>query len=268
MALLDRYRYNLEDVIRERTEALDEERRRNESLLLQLLPRSVAECLKNGKPVEAEHYSAVTIYFSDIAGFTALSSKSTPMQVVDMLNDLYTIFDTIISEFDVYKVETIGDAYMYVSGLPEVNGNNHAGEVCAAALGLLSSITTFKIRHCPDEKLQLRIGIHTGPVVTGVVGVKMPRYCLFGDTVLRASKMESTGEPMKIQVSETTNKILEHLHGYETQFRKSINPDKDPGMNTFWLLGYDKAMRDKRMIKEAEKWPHLEPIANKLLHQQ
>ena len=147
-----------------------------------------------GKPVPPESFECVTIYFSDIVGFTTISAYSSPIEVVQLLNDLYTMFDEIVTYHDVYKVETIGDAYMVVSGLPLKNGNKHAGEISNMALDLLHNCGKFKIKHFPGVPLRLRIGIHSGPCVTGVVGLKMPRYCLFGDTVNTASRMESSSE--------------------------------------------------------------------------
>lgn len=178
MAMMEKYANNLEQLVDERTDQLQEEKKKTEALLLEMLPRPVAEQLKRGNKVEAESYDMVTIYFSDIVGFTTMSAESTPLQVVDFLNDLYTCFDSIIGNYDVYKVETIGDAYMVCSGLPIRNGDIHAGEIASMSLHLLEAIREFKIRHRPNDTLKLRIGMHSGPVCAGVVGLKMPRYCL------------------------------------------------------------------------------------------
>ncbi|XP_046579704.1 uncharacterized protein LOC124287252 [Haliotis rubra] len=194
--------------LREKTRDLDKERRRSQTLLYELLPVTVAKKMINQEPIEPESYGNVTIYFSDIVGFTVISSKSSPMQVVDMLNMLYQAFDKQLELYDVYKVETIGDAYMVVSGLPVRNGERHASEIACLALDLLDTISRLTIPHLPEESLRLRIGLNSGPVVAGVVGTKMPRYCLFGDTVNTASRMESTSLPLHIQITESTQKSI------------------------------------------------------------
>ncbi|EMP26968.1 Atrial natriuretic peptide receptor 2 [Chelonia mydas] len=265
LSRMEQYANNLEKLVEERTQAYLEEKRKAENLLYQpvsgrsecpaqdperalargkaggahakLRQGSVAEQLKRGETVRAEAFDSVTIYFSDIVGFTALSAESTPMQVVTLLNDLYTCFDAIIDNFDVYKVETIGDAYMVVSGLPVRNGKLHANEIVRMALALLEAVKTFKIRHRPNDQLRLRIGIHTGPVCAGVVGLKMPRYCLFGDTVNTASRMESNGQALKIHISSTTKEVLDEFGCFELELRGDVEMKGKGKMRTYWLLG-------------------------------
>ncbi|XP_016969279.1 atrial natriuretic peptide receptor 1 isoform X3 [Drosophila rhopaloa] len=234
---MELYANNLEELVEERTQDYHEEKKKCEKLLYQLLPQSVAAQLISGQPVVAETFDQVTIYFSDIVGFTAISAESTPMQVVQFLNDLYTCFDSIVENFDVYKVETIGDAYMVVSGLPIRNGNQHAREIARLALALLEAVHNFRIHHRPEDRLKLRIGLHTGACVAGVVGLKMPRYCLFGDTVNTASRMESNGEALKIHISETTKVALDEFGTFVTT-RRGFVPMKGKGeMLTYWLEG-------------------------------
>ncbi|KAJ8338274.1 hypothetical protein SKAU_G00372400 [Synaphobranchus kaupii] len=238
LRMLEQYSSNLEDLIRERTEELEVEKQKTEKLLTQMLPPSVAEALKVGCTVEPEYFDNVTLYFSDIVGFTTISANSEPIEVVDLLNDLYTLFDAIIGDHDVYKVETIGDAYMVASGLPVPNENRHAAEISNMALDILSAVGTFQMRHMPDVPVRIRIGLHSGPCVAGVVGLTMPRYCLFGDTVITASRMESTGMPSRIQISHSTVEILLQLKaGYQVQLRGRTEMKGKELEEIYWLIG-------------------------------
>nr|XP_040021139.1 atrial natriuretic peptide receptor 1-like [Gasterosteus aculeatus aculeatus] len=236
LSRMEQYANNLEELVEERTQAYHEEKRKAEALLYQILPHSVAEQLKRGETVQAEAFDSVTIYFSDIVGFTAIAAESTPMQVVTLLNDLYTCFDAIIDNFDVYKVETIGDAYMVVSGLPVRNGKLHGREIGRMALALLDAVRSFRTRHL-SEPLRLRIGLHSGPVCAGVVGLKMPRYCLFGDTVNTSSRMESSGEALKIHVSAATRDVLLEFNCFQLERRGDVELKGKGKMTTYWLLG-------------------------------
>ncbi|CAI2322869.1 unnamed protein product [Caenorhabditis sp. 36 PRJEB53466] len=234
---MEQYANNLEGLVEERTQEYLAEKKKVEDLLHQLLPPSVADQLISGQAVQAESYDCVTIYFSDIVGFTSLSSQSTPMQVVTLLNDLYLAFDGVVDNFKVYKVETIGDAYMVVSGLPE-RREDHANQIAQMSLSLLHKVKNFVIRHRPHEQLKLRIGMHSGSVVSGVVGSKMPRYCLFGDTVNTSSRMESNGLPLKIHVSQQTHDILMMEAGFKLELRGSVEMKGKGMQTTYWLRGY------------------------------
>uniref|UniRef100_A0A8C1I8Z1 Guanylate cyclase n=1 Tax=Cyprinus carpio TaxID=7962 RepID=A0A8C1I8Z1_CYPCA len=240
LRMLEQYSSNLEELIRERTEELEIEKQKTEKLLTQMLPTSVAEALKRGTTVEPEYFDSVSLYFSDIVGFTTISANSEPIEVVDLLNDLYTTFDAVIGDHDVYKVETIGDAYMVASGVPMPNGNRHAAEIANMALDILSAVGTFKMRHMPDVPVRIRIGLHTGSCVAGVVGLTMPRYCLFGDTVTTASRMESTGLPYRIHVHSSTVKVLMELKsGYKVELRARTELKGKGVEETYWLTGRD-----------------------------
>ncbi|KAM5273188.1 retinal guanylyl cyclase 1 [Ctenodactylus gundi] len=238
LRMLEQYSSNLEDLIRERTEELEQEKQKTDRLLTQMLPPSVAEALKMGTPVEPEYFEEVTLYFSDIVGFTTISAMSEPIEVVDLLNDLYTLFDAIIGSHDVYKVETIGDAYMVASGLPQRNGQRHAAEIANMSLDILSAVGTFRMRHMPEVPVRIRIGLHSGPCVAGVVGLTMPRYCLFGDTVNTASRMESTGLPYRIHVNMSTVRILRALdQGFQMELRGRTELKGKGAEDTYWLVG-------------------------------
>uniref|UniRef100_A0A8C0W2J7 Guanylate cyclase n=1 Tax=Castor canadensis TaxID=51338 RepID=A0A8C0W2J7_CASCN len=240
---LQLYSRNLEHLVEERTQLYKAERDRADRLNFMLLPRLVVKSLKEKGIVEPELYEEVTIYFSDIVGFTTICKYSTPMEVVDMLNDIYKSFDHIVDHHDVYKVETIGDAYVVASGLPKRNGNRHAVDISKMALDILSFIGTFELEHLPGLPVWIRIGVHSGPCAAGVVGIKMPRYCLFGDTVNTASRMESTGLPLRIHMSGSTIATLKRT---ECQFLYEVRGEtylKGRGTEmTYWLTG----MKDQK----------------------
>ncbi|KAK3559596.1 hypothetical protein QTP86_013563 [Hemibagrus guttatus] len=235
---LQMYSRNLEHLVEERTALYKAERDRADNLNFMLLPGPVVRALKETGIVEPELFDEVTIYFSDIVGFTTLCHYSTPMEVVDMLNDIYKNFDSILDHHDVYKVETIGDAYMVVSGLPRRNGDRHVMDICHMALDILSFMGTFELRHLPGLPVWIRIGVHSGPCAAGVVGLKMPRYCLFGDTVNTASRMESTGLPLRIHVSQSTINIIERADCKFEYKKRGETYLKGKGKETtYWLTG-------------------------------
>jgi len=184
-----------------------EEKAKSDKLLLNILPVRVANDLKEKGKTEPESFENVTVYFSDVVGFTNLSSHLDPKILIDELNDIFTAFDNIIEKYQCERVKTIGDAYLCVCGMPEENPN-HAENMMLAAIEI---IRYLRQRNTASEiQWRIRIGIHTGKVVGGVVGIKKYIYDVFGDTINTASRMESNSEPMRINVSEATYQILKN----------------------------------------------------------
>ncbi|KAG8507338.1 Guanylate cyclase soluble subunit beta-1, partial [Galemys pyrenaicus] len=198
--------------------ALEDEKKKTDTLLYSVLPPSVANELRHKRPVPAKRYDNVTILFSGIVGFNAFCSKHASgegaMKIVNLLNDLYTRFDTLTDSRKNPFVETVGDKYMTVSGLPEPC-IHHARSICHLALDMMEIAGQVQV---DGEPVQITIGIHTGEVVTGVIGQRMPRYCLFGNTVNLTSRTETTGEKGKINVSEYTYRCLMTPENSDPQF--------------------------------------------------
>ncbi|OQV20225.1 Atrial natriuretic peptide receptor 1 [Hypsibius exemplaris] len=209
---MEQYAADLEKKVAAQTQQFMKEKEKTEELLCQLLPRSIAAALTKGETVDPEQYDMVSIYYSDIVGFTTISAQGTAMDVVALLNSLYSLFDSIIENYDAYKVETIGDAYMIASGLPTRNGDQHGIAIAQTALAIVR-----------------------GPCVAGVVGMHMPRYCLFGDTVTVAQRLEWSGEPMKIQISTETKTLLQRTGNFVIRERGMTYLKEQGTMMTHWL---------------------------------
>ncbi|VDP14898.1 unnamed protein product [Heligmosomoides polygyrus] len=238
-SMLEEYTTTLELEVDERTKELAEEKKKADLLLGRMLPRQVAERLKLGQAIEPESFDSVTVFFSDVVKFTQLAAKCTPFQVVSLLNELYSNFDSIIEDHDVYKVESIGDGYLCVSGLPVRNGDAHIKQIVDMSLAFMAYVNKFRIRSLPRERVELRIGVNSGACVAGVVGLSMPRYCLFGDTVNTASRMESNGKAAHIHLSPSAHALLTSTFPsqYVTDRRGEVIIKGKGVMETFWLLG-------------------------------
>lgn len=202
---------------------LNIEKGKSEELLLNILPAEVADELKEKGFAESQLLDLVTVLFTDFKGFTALSELLSPQDLIKEINFCFSAFDHIMEKHNVEKIKTIGDAYMAAGGLPTAN-QTHAHDVVRAAC----DIQTFMLNHAEQKKaknepyFEIRIGVHTGPVVAGIVGVKKFQYDIWGDTVNTASRMESSGSVGMVNISEDTYEVVKDKKGFEFESRGRI----------------------------------------------
>jgi class 3 adenylate cyclase len=215
--------------IREQLEALEAEKKKSEALLLNVLPASIAERLKAEKRPIADGFQEVSVLFADIVGFTKLSERLTPQQLVERLNELFSAFDDLLDRLRLEKIKTIGDAYMVVGGLN--GGKDHALALAELGLDMLARIRELAASR--GEDFSVRVGIHTGPVVGGVIGKKKFIYDVWGDTVNVASRMESTGVPGAVQISQVTYAQIRNMYVFEDRGEIEV---KGKGPMRTWLI--------------------------------
>jgi adenylate cyclase len=211
---------------------LEQEKKRSETLLLNILPQSIVNRMRNGETTIADRIAEATILFCDVVGFTTLSQELTPDRTIDFLSKIFSAFDRLAAKYLVEKIKTIGDAYMVAAGIPEAQ-SDHADRVAALAPKMLDAVAT--IAKATDLPLQARIGIHTGPIIAGVIGTHKFVYDVWGDTVNTASRMESHSLPGRIQLSAATRAALGN--GFELERRGMIEVKGKGMMETYFLNG-------------------------------
>jgi class 3 adenylate cyclase len=212
-------------------ELLSIEQMKSEKLMLNILPKPIADRLKKGEKSIAGSYPEVTVIFSDLVGFTKMSAQKTAPELVKLLNDIFSRFDKRAELLGLEKIKTIGDAYMAVGGLP-IPRTDHAEIVADMAIGMFKDLAEFNVEYQQD--IQMRIGMHSGPVVAGVIGFTKFSYDLWGNTVNTASRMESTAENGRIQVTAITKELLKE--NFELEERELIECKGLGPMLTSYLI--------------------------------
>jgi class 3 adenylate cyclase len=224
-------------------------KKQHEQILGRLLPKRAIQKLRKREQV-VERYKMVSIFFSDIVGYTKLSSEMTPTEVMKMLNDLYTKFDELAVKHKVYKLETIGDAYIAIGGAPKKCPGPEAAE--RVALFALDAIKVAESYRTDDgAQVYIRAGIASGPIVAGVVGNSLPKYTVFGDTVNFAARMEQTSVKMRLQISPSTQRMLLDAPNYDFQYEDRYDENGELGVElkgkgrqyTYWVNGAKKLVR-------------------------
>jgi class 3 adenylate cyclase len=227
---LQRSEFNARRELEIAYQKLEAERQKTERLLLNILPQPIAERLKRDQHTIADQFPSATVLFADVVGFTQLSSQISAAELVVLLNLLFSIFDEIAEKNGVEKIKTIGDAYMAAAGLPTLR-SDHAEAIANLALDMQQAVARFNIEQ--NQSFSIRIGINTGPVVAGVIGLKRFIYDLWGDTVNIASRMESHGLAGCIQVTEATYECLKEQYLFE---QRGVIEVKGKGLMTTYLL--------------------------------
>jgi len=215
---------------------IGKEKQRSEELLLNILPEETAKELKEKGQADAKLVDEVTVLFTDFKGFTAMSEQLSPKELVEDLHMCFSLFDEICEKYGVEKIKTIGDAYMAAGGLPTPN-QTHAKDVVKAALEMAKVVEDGKAKKIAQNLpfFEVRVGVHTGPVVAGIVGVKKFQYDIWGDTVNTASRMESSGEVGKVNISEATYGILQRDPSFRFESRGKVQAKGKGEMEMYFV---------------------------------
>ncbi|XP_055357582.1 receptor-type guanylate cyclase gcy-3-like [Paramacrobiotus metropolitanus] len=236
---LESYATELEIRMQERTAELQEEKAKTDEILSLLMPSSVAKLLRNHQIVHPEMFESATVLFSKIPNFLIICSTWPGIHIIQILTTLYRILDDLIYAHEVYKVEAITDSYMVASGIPQRIGTRHALEASLLAISFLDGCNAELGSSAEiPQKLQLQIGIHSGPCAAGIIGHRLPRYCLFGDTVNTASRMQTYGEVNKIHIGQQTKDLLDDYpcSNFDIVERGILNIKGKGEVDTFWLI--------------------------------
>ncbi len=225
-----------EQLLEIKNENLSAEKQKSDNLLLNILPYETAEELKHTGHAKVKSFELVSVLFTDFKGFTALAEKLSPEKLVEEINFCFSAFDHIISKYDIEKIKTIGDSYMCAGGLPEPNKTNPA-TVVGAALEIKQFMLQYqKEREAKGEPFfEVRIGVHSGPVVAGIVGVKKFAYDIWGDTVNTASRMESSGETGKVNISGVTYELIKDK--FECTYRGKLDAKNKGQVDMYFVEG-------------------------------
>jgi class 3 adenylate cyclase len=226
-----RHLYHRDLVVREQAHALEQEKDKSDRLLLNVMPASISERLREGSEAIADEYPAVSILFADIVGFTGLAARLTPGEVIRLLGGLYTRFDDLAAERGLEKIKTVGDSYMAAGGLPEPIAD-HAGRTVDLGLAMLR-VAAEPIDGLPG--VRLRIGVHSGPAVGGVIGSRKFAFDVWGDTVNVASRLENQGQADRVHISEATWELLSDRFDGERQ--RSVELRGRGPMTTYLVAG-------------------------------
>ncbi|XP_055350615.1 atrial natriuretic peptide receptor 1-like [Paramacrobiotus metropolitanus] len=231
------YVVTLEAAVTLRTQELNHERAKCDTLLMEMLPLFVVEQLRNRSAVIAKTFASVSVYFGELDGFASWAAQTDVKQALKILTRLCTVLDEGISEFNVLKVENIRDSYLVVGGIPvQESAEAHAITVCEMALALPAVLVAKPL----NPQFLLRAGIHSGPCAAGVIGLKVPRYCLFGDTVNMASRMATYGDAGKVHLTEDTASLTAGYPPLTSCERGWLDVRGKGRVRTFWLYRHEK----------------------------
>ncbi len=232
-------------------ELLNEEEKKSERLLINVLPEEIAMDLKAGKQAVAQRFEAVSVLFADIVGFTPLSSELDPEEMVNLLNQIFSDFDALVEKYGLEKIRTIGDSYMVASGVPSPRPD-HAQAIAKLALDMRDYIESLPAQY--GHKINFRIGINSGPVVAGIVGTQRFHYDIWGDPVNIASRMESHGVPGQIQMTSETRELIKDE--FVSQPRGRILIKGKGEMETWFLTGVRAEYQVVNPTNETDGWPN------------